>query len=212
MPVYEGHLRTVIWQHHTHADTAHKVRQRLVLPEPGAHAQTDGPTHVDVFSHLDTREDAPHIDEMPLEIFCGPRDVPRHLRPRSARVLRRARAHALAESPVELRPGDILLLRTGTAERYGGTREYTRLSGLDVSAAAWLGEHAVKSFGVDSPSPDNPIDRIYPVHLFSRDQRVTLYESLANSRGRRTAIHVLRLPAADPPRTRLAGAPALLDE
>ena len=28
-----------------------------------------------------------------------------------------------------------------------------------------------KIFGVDSPSPDNPADRIYPVHLFSREHR-----------------------------------------
>ena len=37
-----------------------------------------------------------------------------------------------------------------------------------------------KIFGVDSPSPDNPADRIYPVHLFSRASGVTHYENLAN--------------------------------
>jgi len=182
MPVYEGHLKTVIWQHHTHADTAHKFDSGWSYQSLGLMLSDHGPTHVDAFSHLDTREDAPHIDEMALETFCGPAtcldisDVGPREYCDAARLDR-----ALAESPAELRPGDILLLRTGAAERHGGTREYTtEYPGLDASAAAWLGEHVVKSFGVDSPSPDNPIDRMYPVHLFSRDHRVTHYENLAN--------------------------------
>jgi kynurenine formamidase len=35
-------------------------------------------------------------------------------------------------------------------------------------------------FGVDSPSPDNPADKFYPVHLFCRENGVTHYENLAN--------------------------------
>ena len=83
--------------------------------------------------------------------------------------------------PALLRDGDVLLLRTGAAERYGGTREYvSQYPGLDASAADWLGERKVKIFGVDSPSPDNPADRVYPVHLFCREHGVTHYENLAN--------------------------------
>ena len=75
----------------------------------------------------------------------------------------------------------MLLLRTGTAERFGGTTEYTtQYPGLDQSAADWLGDHQVKVFGVDSPSPDNPADKIYPVHLFCREHGITHYENLAN--------------------------------
>jgi kynurenine formamidase len=77
--------------------------------------------------------------------------------------------------------GDVLLLRTGSAERFGGTQEYTtQYPGLDQSAADWLRDRRPKVFGVDSPSPDNPADRIYPVHLFSREHGVTHYENLAN--------------------------------
>jgi kynurenine formamidase len=80
-----------------------------------------------------------------------------------------------------VREGDVLLLRTGSAERFGGTPEYTtQYPGLDQSAADWLRERRPKVFGVDSPSPDNPADRIYPVHLFSRESGVTHYENLAN--------------------------------
>jgi kynurenine formamidase len=86
----------------------------------------------------------------------------------------------------------VLLIRTGSADRFGGTPEYTtQYPGLDESAAEWLGDHGVKIFGVDSPSPDNPADRIYPVHLFCRRNGVTHYENLANLQavvGRRFAF------------------------
>jgi kynurenine formamidase len=80
-----------------------------------------------------------------------------------------------------VREGDVLLLRTGAADLHGGTDAYPReYPGLDQSAADWLREHRPKVFGVDSPSPDNPVDRIYPVHLYSRESGVTHYENLAN--------------------------------
>jgi kynurenine formamidase len=88
---------------------------------------------------------------------------------------------ALAASPVDLRPADVLLLRTGSADRYGGTPEYvTQYPGFDASAADWLGDHRVKIFGVDSPSPDTPGDRGYPIHMFCRRNGVTHYENLSN--------------------------------
>src|SRR4029079_2314409 len=86
-----------------------------------------------------------------------------------------------AAARVDLQEGDVLLLRTGAFERFGGTPEYTsQYPGLDQSAADWLRDRKPKIFGVDSPSPDNPADRIYAVHLFSRASGVTHYESLAN--------------------------------
>ena len=38
----------------------------------------------------------------------------------------------------------------------------------------------MKVFGVDSPSPDNPISRTYPVHMMCRARHITHYENLAN--------------------------------
>ena len=119
---------------------------------------------------------------MALDTFCGEgtcldiSDVPPREYCTGERLDR-----ALDEAAAELRPGDVLLLRTGSAERFGGTPECTtQYPGLDASAADWLGDHRVKVFGVDSPSPDNPADRIYPVHLFCRENGVTHYENLAN--------------------------------
>lgn len=182
MPVYAGHLETAIWQHHTHEETAPLFDSGWSYQSLGITLCDHGPTHVDALSHLDTRKDAPHIDEMPLDTFWGEgtcldiSDVPPRTYCDAARLDR-----ALAESSAELRAGDVLLLRTGTAERYGGTQEYTtQYPGLDQSGADWLGAREVKIFGVDAPSPDNPADRMYPVHIFSRDTGVTHYENLAN--------------------------------
>jgi kynurenine formamidase len=119
---------------------------------------------------------------MPLDQFWGPGiclDVS-DVAPREYIDAERL-DRALSESPVKLQAGDVLLLHTGTPERVGGTADYTsQYPGLDESAANWLSDHDPKIFGVDSPSPDNPIDRNYPVHMYSRRERVTHYENLTN--------------------------------
>ena len=38
----------------------------------------------------------------------------------------------------------------------------------------------VKTFGVDSPTPDNPASVSYPIHMMCRRERITHYENLAN--------------------------------
>jgi kynurenine formamidase len=182
MPVYAGHQKTVIWQHHSHADTAPNFDSDFSYQSLAILLCDHGPTHVDALSHLDAREGATTIDKMPLETFCGQGtclDIS-DLAPRQYCNAERL-DRALAEAGGDLRPGDVLLLRTGSADRFGGTPAYpVEYPGLDESAASWLGEHEVKIFGVDSPSPDNPADRIYPVHLFCREHGITHYENLAN--------------------------------
>lgn len=182
MPVYEGHLETVVWQHHRHEDTAPKFDSGFSYQSLGITLCDHGPTHVDALSHLDPREEAPTIDAMPLDTFWGVGtcvDIS-DLRAREYCDAERL-DRAVAEAGTEVRPGDVLLLRTGTVDRHGGERAYTsEYPGLDASAADWLRDRRVKVFGVDSPSPDNPIDRQYPVHMFCREHGVTHYENLAN--------------------------------
>lgn len=183
MPVYAGHLKTVVFQHHTFEDT------RPNFPESGWAYQSlglllcdHGPTHVDAISHLDDRPDAATIDQMALDTFWG-EGIALDISDLGAREYCTAERldRALAESPVELREGDVLLLRTGAADRHEGTREYTtEYGGLDQSAADWLSEHRPKIFGVDSPSPDTPGDKYYPAHMYCREHGVTHYENLTN--------------------------------
>jgi kynurenine formamidase len=90
---------------------------------------------------------------------------------------------AVAASGQELREGDIVLFHTGTWEKHVGTRAYlSDFPGLGEAGSQWIADNGIKSFGVDSPTPDNPASTTYPCHMMSRDNRITHYENLANLR------------------------------
>ncbi|HMQ35436.1 MAG TPA: cyclase family protein, partial [Chloroflexaceae bacterium] len=139
-----------------------------------------GPTHVDALSPLDPRPEAPTSDRMPLETFFGPGtclDVSH----KPAHSYIGAEDLEAAAAGADLRPGDVLLLYTGTYDRHYGKPEYTsQYPGLDEGGSRWLLDRGVKVFGVDSPSPDNPISRTYPVHMMCREHGITHYENLCN--------------------------------
>jgi kynurenine formamidase len=198
MPVYPGHLATVVFDYHAHADTLGKFESDFSYASKGLILSDHGPTHVDSISHFDSAEDAATIDEMPLDTFWGEGTCIDISSTPAREYCSAADLDASLEaSGGELRPGDVLLLHTGTFERHGGTEEYTsQYPGLDESAAEWLVERKVKVFGVDCPSPDNPASPIYPVHLMCRREGVTHYENLAGLRpliGRRFVFVALPL-------------------
>lgn len=88
---------------------------------------------------------------------------------------------ALKASEVRFKERDIVLLYTGTFNRYHGKSEYlTDFPGLGETGSQWMLERGVKTFGVDSPTPDNPASRTHPCHLMCRDNKMTHYENLAN--------------------------------
>jgi kynurenine formamidase len=182
MGVYPGHLKTVVWDHASHAETARLFEGGFSFHSQGLMMCDHGPTHVDALSHLDPADGAPSIDEMPLDTFYGPAlciDVS-HVEPPEYITVDDL-VQALDAGGHALERGDALLLRTGAFERHGGTPEYTsRYTGLDDEAGQWLYSQGVKVFGVDSPSPDNPISRTYPVHMMCRERHITHYENLAN--------------------------------
>jgi kynurenine formamidase len=182
MGVYPGHLKTVVWDHATHAETIKLFEGGFSFHSQGLMMCDHGPTHVDAISHLDPADGAPSIDEMPLDTFYGPAlciDVSAVEPPEYITV--DDLVQALDAGAHELERGDALLIRTGAFERHGGTPEYTsRYTGLDDEAGEWLFSQGVKVFGVDSPSPDNPISRTYPVHMMCRAKHITHYENLAN--------------------------------
>jgi kynurenine formamidase len=182
MRVYPGHLKTVVFDHASHEETAVRFEGGFSFQTTGLLVNDNGPTHVDSFSHLDPDPGALTIDRMPLDLFygeaicldvsgCEPRtDIePAHL------------DHALARSGLELRRGDVLLLYTATYNRHRGTKAYlTDFPGLGEAASQWIVDMGVKTFGVDSPTPDNPISKTYPCHMMCRRAGITHYENLAN--------------------------------
>jgi kynurenine formamidase len=182
MPVYPGHLKTVIWTHATHEETARSFEGGFSFVSSGLLMSDHGPTHVDAIAHLDPRDGAPTVDVMPLDTFYGPAtcvDVSHKAPHEYVSGAEMSAAEEAAGVPVE--PGMILLIRTGAVDRLGGRAEYTnQYPGLDESAADWLRDRGVKAFGVDSPSPDNPVSKTYPVHMMCRAEGLTHFENLAN--------------------------------
>src|SRR5260370_12361848 len=71
MQVYPGHLKTVIWEHHTHEETVKNFEGGFSYQSRGLLMSDHGPTHVDALSHLDPRPEAPSIDTMSLDLFYG---------------------------------------------------------------------------------------------------------------------------------------------
>lgn len=180
MMVYPGHLKTVTFQHATHEETAPRFESDFSFQTWGFILNDNGPTHVDAWSHLDPDPNADSIEKMPLELFYGPAlclDVSQ-VAPRTD-ITAEHLDEALDKSGLALNEGDMCFFYTGTYDRYAGKPEYlTDFAGIGETGARWIVDKGIKTFGVDSPTPDNPASTTYPVHLMSRDERITHYENL----------------------------------
>jgi kynurenine formamidase len=182
MKVYPGHLKTVQFEHATHEETAPRFEGGFSFQTTGFMLNDNGPTHVDSFSHLDPAPGAETIDQMSLDLFYGTAvclDVT-EFKPQTD-ITAADLDDVVGRSPVEVRPGDIVLFHTATWNRYAGDKRYlTDFAGLGQSAAEWIVQRGIKTFGVDSPTPDNPASTSYPVHMMCRREHITHYENLAN--------------------------------
>lgn len=180
MKVYPGHLKTVTFQHATHEETAPRFTSGFSFQTLGFMLNDNGPTHVDSFSHLDPDPEALTIDQMDLGLFFGPAvclDVSGV--PEQTDITADHLDAALSASGLTIEPGDHCFFYTGTWDKYQGTKEYvTNFAGLGDSACDWILAKQITTFGVDSPTPDNPISTIYPAHMMCRRENKTHYENL----------------------------------
>ena len=180
MMVYPGHLKTVVFQHATHEETSVRFEGEFSFQTLGFMLNDNGPTHVDSFSHLDPDPSAQTIDQMSLDLFYGPAicvdvsDVAA-----KTDITADHLDKALANSGLDLYPGDMFFMYTATFDRHKGTEAYlTEFPGLGEGGAEWIVDKGVKTFGVDSPTPDNPISPTYPCHMMCRREHITHYENL----------------------------------
>ena len=136
MGVYPGHLKTVVWDHASHAETVKFFDGGFSFHSQGLMMCDHGPTHVDAISHLDPgRGRAEHRRDAARHVLRAGA-VHRRLARRAAGLHHRRRPRPGAgRGGQALEPGDALLMRTGAFERYGGTADYTtRYTGLDEDA------------------------------------------------------------------------------
>ena len=85
--------------------------------------------------------------------------------------------HVMGISTLAVSPADGTIF-TGS---YDGTvRRWDPTTGRELGEIARFNSVLTLAVAPDGRSPDNPADRIYPAHLFSRASGVTHYENLAN--------------------------------
>jgi arylformamidase len=129
-----------------------------VSTKPGywqsSHAALSVHTGCHVESELHVEEDGRAIDALPLERVIGSAVVldltpPEERASIGAEALEAAAAR-LADGGEEIRPGDIVLLRSGWADAAMGSPDYFRRSpGLTADAAEWLVAREPRCVGCD---------------------------------------------------------------
>jgi kynurenine formamidase len=184
MPVYPGHVKTVIWQHHKHEDTGRALKGKFSYASMGLLLSDHGPTHVDALSHMDASPGALAINELPLERFYTSAiclDLS-HI-PETGFITVQDLEAALKKANLDIQNGDTVLLYTGHFIRNFGTVQWLEgYTGLDYEATKWLAEKGVGNIGIDAPSVDNPADKGYPSHNACKEFKVLNTENLGDIR------------------------------
>ena len=182
MPVYPGHLKTVIWTHASHEEVQRQLGTGFSYETRGIMLCDHGPTHIDAVCHLSRDPLAPPVDKIPLSacvtsaICVDVSDVPRKTQ------FGRARIEAeLKKWSLDIRRGDTVLFYTGHYDRFYEKPEYmTDYPGLNREATEFIIAQGCVNFGVDSPSPDMWYDKTYPCHTVCAERQVTHMENLCN--------------------------------
>jgi arylformamidase len=134
-------------------------------------------THLDAPAHF--IPDGPTISDIPVDRLVGP-GVVWHLEGVAGGTIDQA---DLAAATPSVRAGEMVLLDTGWADRWG-TPEYHDSPSLTVGAAEWLVKRGVTLLGVDFPTPDlaphrRGPDFDWPVHQVLLRNGVLIVEHLA---------------------------------
>lgn len=106
-------------------------------------------THVDSPRHF--FQDGPAFEDVPLERLNGP-GVTLEIDAEPGSVIT---AEDLDRATPAVRPGDIVVLDTGWAQRVGD-ETYLRHPSLNIEAAQWLVDKGTKMLAVDFATPDLP--------------------------------------------------------
>ncbi len=182
MPVYPGHLKTVVFTHLSHEECQRQLGTGFSYETRGLLLCDHGPTHIDSVSHLSRDPEAESIDELSLQKCITPAicldvsDVPLRTQFGRAKI-----EEQLARWDLDIRPGDTVLFYTAHYDRYYGKPEYmSEYPGLDREGTEFIIDRGAVNFGVDSPSPDMWYDKSYPCHSVCGERRVTHVENLCN--------------------------------
>ncbi|TAM40204.1 cyclase family protein [bacterium] len=161
------------------------------------HAPVHIGTHLDYSFHYGTHSEgrsSKTAEEIPLE-YCYQDGVKLDLSHKKPNEVIKAEDIKLALEKInyQLKPLDIILLRTGADKLYGGPRYFSDYPGVDISAIDYLLDKGIKIFGVDTMGIDRPYrfmlkefletkdpKKLYPAHFYGRKREFIHIERLAN--------------------------------
>ncbi|MGB7912561.1 MAG: cyclase family protein [Desulfobaccales bacterium] len=182
MPVYPGHLKTVIWTHLSHEECRRQLGTDFSYETRGLLLCDHGPTHIDSVSHMSRDPNAESVDQLALEkcitsgVCVDVSDVPL-----KTQFGREKIEFELKKQGLDIRPGDTVLFYTAHYDRYYNQPIYmTDYPGLNREATEYVIDQGAVNFGVDSPSPDMWYDKTYPCHTVCAERGVTHIENLCN--------------------------------
>jgi kynurenine formamidase len=188
MPVFPGHLKTVVFPFHTHEETmgtVHGTKGDFSYTTFGLLMCDHGPTHVDSIWHISNKPGAKKIDEIAVENFVTGAvclDFT-HIKPKGIISVKDLET-ALAKAKHDVRKGDTVLIYTGHYEKTYPKKEYlTENAGLDYDGTAWLAKLGVVNIGIDASTIDscgNTASKFFPAHEVCAEYGVMNTENLCN--------------------------------
>jgi kynurenine formamidase len=142
-------------------------------------------THVDAYSHFIQEGEAhQHIDEIPLEKFCGPcvKIDLSFLGPKGEATDQHVRDWEKKHGPIQ--PGDVVLIDFGWS-KYWKKRPHDydfvhNHPGVGASLAKYLVEKQVRLVGVDTISVDVCDTTEFPAHYTLLGNQIPIAENLKN--------------------------------
>ena len=112
-------------------------------------------THIDAPKHFSDHS-GPSVDEIPLEKLIGEAVIidMTHKKPKET-----VTAEDLESSGVEVKEGDIVIIRTGWTDRAWGTKEFwVKMIGMSSDAGDWLLSKGIKALATDFRMDLPPLD------------------------------------------------------
>lgn len=172
---------------------------------------THSGTHIDAPYHYAATtagRPARSIDDVPLHWCLGQGVVLNFAHKRAGEGIEATELEpALAAAGHDLRPLDIVLIRTDASRRFESAGYEREQPGLRLSATEWLVDHGVRLIGIDAWGLDRPLDvmaaeardgdrgQLWESHLLGRRKEYCQIEKLVNlDRLPRTGFFVSALP------------------
>lgn len=178
MSVFPMHQKTMIFPNISHEESLKKFG--FMFATNNILINEHGPTHTDAL--YESNPNGTTIEKTDLHNFIGAAiclDV--SFVKETEFITEKILTEALHKSGLTIEPKDIVLLYTGHYDRNYGTDKWQEsYTGLDSSAAEYLGRKGVINIGVDTPSIDKPDDRKYSGHLICQKYKMLNTENLCN--------------------------------